>query len=139
MNVQIFNRIAALAIFLPATHSVYAQKGSVNGIVTDATTKETIIGGKISLQGTLSRAATELNGNCRLAEGTPGPYSLLVTDIGYQPETLPLVIEDGETLAVAVALRSESTQMESVTIAARANMQNARALIAGRKDSATGG
>ncbi len=137
MNVQIFNRIAALAIFLLATHSVYAQKGSVNGIVTDATTKETIIGGNISLQGTLSRAATDLDGKFQLADVTPGSYNLIVTYIGYQPQTLPVVIENGKTLEVTVALRSESTQMESVTITARANMQNATALIAERKNATT--
>src|SRR5690606_9846911 len=135
MKVKILKRIAALAIFILATHSVYAQNGSVKGLLTDATTKETIIGGNVSLEGTSYRAVTDIDGKFLLLNVKAGSYNLILTYIGYQPQTLPVVVANGKETAVTVSLKSESTQMESVTITARANLQNATALLAERKEA----
>ena len=135
MKVKILIKIAALAIFLLATQSVYAQNGSVKGILTDASTKETIIGGNVSLEGTSYRAVTDLDGKFLLSNVKAGNYNLIITYIGYQPQTLPIVVSNGKESMVTASLKSESTQMESVTITARANLQNATALMAERKEA----
>src|SRR5690606_1205325 len=97
------------------------------GILTDASTKETIIGGNVSLEGTSYRAVTDLDGKFLLSNVKAGNYNLIITYIGYQPQTLPIVVSNGKESMVTASLKSESTQMESVTITARANLQNATA------------
>jgi len=135
MKVKILKRIAALAIFILATHSVYAQNGSVKGIVTDASTKETIIGGNVSLEGTLQRAVTDIEGKFSLSGIKVGSCNLIITYVGYQPQTIAIVISNGKETNITAELKSEITQMQSVTVTARANMQNAIALMADRKEA----
>src|SRR5690554_2160863 len=125
MKTKVFKRIASLAILILATHSVFAQNASLTGIVTDAETKETIIGGNISLEGTTYRAVTDLDGKFTLPSVKAGKYNLIISYMGYQPQTLPVTIQANQTSSLSIELRSESTQMESVTVTARANLANA--------------
>jgi len=135
MKVNFFKRIASLAIFILATHSVYAQNGTVEGLLTDAATKETIIGGNVSLEGTSYRAVTDIDGKFSMSNVKGGSYNLIITYIGYQPQTVAVNVSNGKATVINIALKSESTQMESVTITARANMQNAAALLSERKNA----
>src|SRR5690606_18504266 len=133
MKVQILKRVAVLAILILAIQSVYAQNGSISGLVTDFTTKETIIGGNVSLEGTLHRAVTDIDGKFSISGVKGGSYNLIITYIGYRPQTIPVVISSSREASVKVELKSEATQMQSVTVTGRANMQNATALMAERK------
>src|SRR5690606_26812947 len=135
MKTKVFKRIALLATLIFATHSVFAQSASLTGIVTDAETKETIIGGNISLEGTTYRAVTDLDGKFTLPSVKAGKYNLIVSYMGYQPQTLPVTIQANQASSLSIELRSESTQMESVTVTARANLANASALMAERKEA----
>ena len=135
MKTKVFKRIASLAILILATHSVFAQNASLTGIVTDAETKETSIEGNISLEGTTYRAVTDLDGKFTLPSVKAGKYNLIISYMGYQPQTLPVTIQANQTSSLSIELRSESTQMESVTVTARANLANASALMAERKEA----
>jgi len=135
MKVNFLKRIAILAIFILATHSVYAQNGTVEGLLTDVETKETIIGGNVSLEGTSYRAVTDIDGKFSMSNVKTGSYNLIITYIGYQPQTVLINVSSGKATVTNIALKSESTQMESVTITARANMQNAAALLSERKNA----
>ncbi|MCK6612968.1 MAG: TonB-dependent receptor [Ignavibacteriaceae bacterium] len=61
-----------------------AEKGSIQGKITDAKTKDALPGVNIIAKGTYYGAATDFNGNFKIENVTPGTYTIEVSLIGYK-------------------------------------------------------
>lgn len=84
---------------------------TLNGIVSDATTGETLIGASIQIQGTTHTASTDNKGKFNFVTGQKFPYTLIVSYVGYKTATL---IVDGSP--VNVRLEPEASQLNDVIV-----------------------
>jgi len=89
------NLLPLLAVFLIAA-SAQAQQYKLRGVVSDATTGETLIGANVVLKGTTSGATTDLDGRFELMVNELPPYTLVVTYVGYSPMELVVKSLDKE-------------------------------------------
>ena len=80
---------AAVLVLLAIPFLVHAQNtGKVAGVITDATTGETLPGASVLLVGTTLGAATDLDGNYFIIGVPVGIYDVQVSFTGYQTETV---------------------------------------------------
>ncbi len=99
--------------------SLYAQTGKINGIVTDATTGETLIGVNVIVEGTMLGAATDVDGHFFILNVTPGKYNLKASYIGYSPKTiLNLRVDIGQTTEANFQLSDEAIKTQEVVVVA---------------------
>ncbi|HBX45864.1 MAG TPA: hypothetical protein DEG28_08295, partial [Porphyromonadaceae bacterium] len=60
--------------FLGLSNAVLAQHGTIKGKITDAKTKEALIGASVLIEGTTNGAAADLDGGFVIANISPGNY-----------------------------------------------------------------
>ncbi|MCC6939879.1 MAG: TonB-dependent receptor [Flavobacteriales bacterium] len=77
----------AFAILLPCclASALCAQQYKLRGVVSDATTGETLIGANVLLKGTTTGAVTDVDGRFELLVNELPPYTLVISYIGYNP------------------------------------------------------
>ena len=98
---------SVLVVLLAAP--VAAQSGKIAGVITDATSGETLIGATVRVEGLPSGAATDIDGAYQIIGVRPGDYAVLVSYVGYQPQRVEGVrVRIDLTTTVSVAL-SEQT------------------------------
>jgi len=95
-------RLLTLSIFLLlASTSFAAERLTVSGLVRDAATGDTLAAGTIRVAG--SAIGTVLNEHGRfILSLPPGRYALVVSALGYEPDTLAIALESNRDLAVAL-------------------------------------
>ena len=86
---KISTNLLAFLVFLISSAAIFAQSGvgKISGKVTDADTKEPLIGANIIIMNTNSGAATDIDGNYFILNITPGTYEVKVSYVGYAPKT----------------------------------------------------
>lgn len=80
-------RAAALLLFLSGLITVpvlAGTTGKIAGKITDARTREPIIGATVIVQGTTRGAATDPEGDYFIQNVSPGTYSVVISIVGYQ-------------------------------------------------------
>lgn len=100
------------ALWLLTLTAVLAQ--SIQGHVTDATTKAVIPGVTIVVANTNIGATTDANGDFTL-KINPGSYSLRVSFVGYETQTVNVNVNDNETVAIALSETTASLSEVVVT------------------------
>lgn len=89
------------------TGTVYAQKASIRGVVTDAENGEPLVGVNIILRGTYYGAASGLDGSYLITGMGDGSYDMLASMIGYKQYLYGgIEIKDGETRRIDIALET---------------------------------
>jgi iron complex outermembrane recepter protein len=73
--------LLVLAILIVST-SLFAQKPVLRGVVTDAGSKEALVGASVVVKGTTTGAVTDLDGNYQLTL-SKGSYELVFSYVGY--------------------------------------------------------
>lgn len=96
---------------------VFAQKGSITGVVVDRETNQTIVGANVVITGTFTGTSTNLDGEYELKNLNPGTYSLTVSFISYQTDTVKnIVVKPGQTTRVNFKLKPVQQELEGVVI-----------------------
>ena len=76
--------LSALALVL-ASHAAWAgNTGKISGRVTDAKTREPLVGVNVLIAGTKQGAATDVRGEFFVANVPAGTYTLRMTQVGYK-------------------------------------------------------
>ncbi len=76
-------KLVLLFVLLLATRGAHAQTGTIRGFVYDQSTGEPMLFTNVILKGTTIGAATDVNGYFSITRIPPGPYTILVTTLGY--------------------------------------------------------
>jgi len=98
--------------------SVAQDTGTVKGTVKDKESGETIIGASVVWEADKGRgAATDFDGNFSLILPV-GEQKIIITSIGYEPQTLPVSVKAGETTSINVDLGVGAIQQEMVVVSA---------------------
>lgn len=97
--------------------SLSAQTGSIKGVVTDAKTKEPLIGAVVMLsKGTLIGAQTDIEGSYELTNVPTGKNTVRISFVSYQAKTVDVNIEAGKTTTLDIALAEEAQVIETVVV-----------------------
>lgn len=129
-----------LLLLFTIFHSLYsqnlsAQTGTLQGIIADKITGETIIGANVIIEGTTTGTSTDLNGEFKL-NLPAGTYNVLVSFISYETVLIEGVrVESGKTAYLNVSLEEVSTTIEGVEIVARKVTHTEMSLISAIKAS----
>lgn len=96
------------------------SRGSISGTVVDQKTGETIIGANVIIEGTIIGAATDLNGNFRIENLSPGTYNIQVSFISYEPVIIEgVLVEASKNARLNVVLAEREMNIEGVQVTAR--------------------
>lgn len=108
-------------LLMPAA-LMYAQ-GVLQGSVSDASNKESLVGANIFLKGTAIGGVTDIEGKFRIGSIPPGTYMLRVSFLGYKPYESQVVIADGANASVNALLVPDVIEGQEVVITAQARGQ----------------
>lgn len=101
----VFGKLHVLLLFsaLLMANVSFAQEMTITGKVTDASTKEPLVGVTVVIEGTTSGTTTDFDGNYRLnvAKG----QNLVFSFIGYKSQTI--TVGDQKTLDVALSVETK--------------------------------
>ncbi|GAB5537056.1 MAG: hypothetical protein Rubg2KO_33050 [Rubricoccaceae bacterium] len=101
--------IVVLLACLFAVAPEAAAQGAIAGTITDQETGETLIGATVLVIGTTRGAATDIEGQFRIADLRAGDYNVRISYIGYQTmEFTGITVTNGETTALDVEMSTAS-------------------------------
>lgn len=109
--------VSLILIFLLPL-SLYAQRGSIIGKVTDSKSGEALVGANVLIEGTNMGAATATDGTFRIENVPPGTFSLKVTFMGYKSAFIEVQVTANEQVEIAVKLESAVLIGRGVTVTA---------------------
>ena len=102
--------------------SAFAQ-GKLKGTITDANTKETLIGATVVIVGTYNGSSTDIDGNYQISDIKAGDYSVKVSFIGYADKVFNgIKITDGNTTKLNASISLRSQTIDEVVIVGKKNL-----------------
>lgn len=111
-------------------HGVWAQLGSISGVVTDAKSGESIIGANIVIEGTSIGAASDIDGNFTIQNVKPGTYNLSISFITYKTHIVPdVAVESEKRTSITVQLLEDATELQEVVVSGTREINTDFALI----------
>ncbi len=115
----------------------HAQQGKIRGTVFDHKTGESLVGVTVVVSGTLTGAATDLDGQFTL-DLAPGDYELQISYISYQTLKVPgIQVQAGEvTLLDNLRLNESTLEIDEVVVTAEVIRTTEAALNTIKKQSA---
>ncbi|MBN2766940.1 MAG: carboxypeptidase-like regulatory domain-containing protein [Paludibacteraceae bacterium] len=123
-------------IFVIAFTNVYAQKGSIKGVILDSGNKEPLIGAAVMIKGTTNGSASNLDGECIIENLAPGKYIITTSYISYKPfEKANVVVEAGKETIVDILLESANIALKEVELVVKANRESENILLLQQKQS----
>jgi TonB-dependent receptor len=111
------NIILTLIICLAASYSLFAQTGSIAGILTDSQTGETLIGANVIIKGTTNGSVTDINGEYKIYNLQPGQYSIVLSYVGYSNQSVDnIAVEAGKTTTLNFKMLSNVKQLKEANV-----------------------
>ncbi|CAM4147447.1 TonB-dependent receptor [Cytophagaceae bacterium 50C-KIRBA] len=104
---------AILVMFL-MSFSVLAQT-KVGGQVSDAASKEALIGVSIAVKGKVIGTITDAKGNFSLSTSTPVPFTIMVSMVGYERQEIGIT---GNKTDLKINLKEQSVLGQDVVVSA---------------------
>ena len=108
--------ILTILILLLSTTLLHAQTYTISGYVIDKKTGETIIGVNVIVRGTNRGAATDLNGYFRITGLPPGKYTLDVSHIAYQLNSIEVTIQNKGLVLDDIPLQPKAIELEEIVV-----------------------
>lgn len=113
-----------LIIGLFLSQSVFAQVANLKGRVTDKASKEGLAIAIIMVKGTNIGTSADLDGNYFLKSIPAGRQSIIVSYVGYEPDTVDISLpRDGSTIIRNFALTTTTIEGKEVVVTAQAQGQ----------------
>jgi hypothetical protein len=118
MKAKISNILFVLLVFT-AGDLYGGTSGKISGKVTDATTKEALVGVNVLVSGTTMGASTDIDGNYVILNVRPGTYTLVFSMIGYQrAEVQDVGVNIDLTTTINMELNETAVQGQTVVVTA---------------------
>jgi hypothetical protein len=113
----LFCFLIVFIITIGLSSKILAQENSsLNGYITDLTTKETLISASVSLKGTKYGAYTNKSGYFSIKNIPPGNYQINISYIGYEKINEKITLLKGKNIRKDFALKLSNTNSKEVTI-----------------------
>jgi len=104
-----------MSLMIFCTSAIFAQKGIINGTVTDAN-GDPIIGANVYIEGTTQGTVSDIDGKFSLPDITDGSVQLSVSFIGYLTETQTITVDDGVSVEANFMLIEDLQQLSEVVV-----------------------
>ncbi|UCH10046.1 MAG: TonB-dependent receptor [Fidelibacterota bacterium] len=101
-----------------AVHLLAGATGTISGTVRDADTGAPLPGANVVLEGTALGAATNRDGLFSISKIPTGEFTLHISYIGYDSQTLPVTIEENQAVALNIELSFAVIQGREVVVTA---------------------
>jgi outer membrane receptor for ferrienterochelin and colicin len=121
MHGKIRNSLYLVVLLL--VNLMYAQSGTIKGIVIDETNGESLPGANIIIKGTSIGAASNIDGEFIIPYVPAGKCTLLISYIGYQKKELEVKIQPKIPVRMEIKLAPVVMSGETVSITAQAEGQ----------------
>ena len=106
-------------LILVFSSNTIAATGSIEGLVFDKKTGETLVGATIILEGTQTGAVTDFDGHFIIAGIKPGTYNVIVSYISYNPTVFDgVVVIADKKVQLKVDMEEATTTIGDVAITA---------------------
>ena len=131
------------ALLLPlaiAAQEVALPKGRIAGVVLDGASGRAIAGARITVDGTTTSTASDLEGRYRTPEVPVGPSTVRVSAIGYQKAAVTgVMVKAGQAVTANVTLTPAVVELEELSVEAvtTASSASEAGLLALQKESPT--
>ncbi len=113
-----------------------AQTGQVEGKVTDSKSGVMISGVTISIDGTISKTTSDVDGNFNMTLTAGKKYSISLSSVGYQTKKLEeFEVLPGKTVSMDIVLDRVTKTQDAVVVRSTARKETTAALIAYQKNS----
>jgi hypothetical protein len=100
-------------------NSSYGQNGSIEGVITDKSTREGLIGSAVVIDGTTIGTLTDFDGHFTLPDLKPGLYNLKVTYVSYNSAKIENVkVQSGQVTSLKVEMESNLVALGDINITA---------------------
>src|SRR5579862_2392244 len=115
--------VLVFSLCIVAATAYSGTTGKVSGKVTDAKSKEPLIGVNVSLVGTTLGGVTDVNGDYNILNVPPNKYSVRAAYIGYNPEVVQgISVSIDLTTHQDFQLAESALQQQEVVVTADRNM-----------------
>jgi outer membrane receptor protein involved in Fe transport len=112
---RIFTQILpSFVVLMMLSLSVFAQT-KIGGKVTDAASKEELIGVSIAVKGKVIGTITNANGGFSLTTSTPVPFTITVSMVGYERQE---IVVKGAKTDFAIQLKEQATLGQDIVVSA---------------------
>ncbi len=118
------------------TGFVFAQNGTIRGAIFDESTGEPLYGVSVLVKETSTGAVTDFDGKFEI-QLAPGSYTLQISYISFATVNLTeVVVESGKVNVLSdVLLKSEESELETVTVSAAAIRTTESALLSVKRNA----
>ncbi len=107
-------KLSFLLVLMLMSGLSFAQN-QINGTITDASTKEPLIGVSVQVKNKIIGTVTDTKGNFNLNTSTPVPFSLVISYVGYQTQEVAITASSSN---INVSLEESSILGQEVVVAA---------------------
>jgi TonB-dependent receptor len=115
-----FKKLSILFLTMMSVQFLAAQNGTIAGKIIDHTTKETIIGANVVIDGTSVGSSTDVDGNFSITNLKPGTYVLNVSYVTYKTQIInDVIVESGKKTTVEVSLLEDISELAEVVVSAK--------------------
>jgi TonB-dependent starch-binding outer membrane protein SusC len=112
---KIIRKILPVLLTLLSVSAVYAQNGTVTGVVRDSQTGETLPGANVVIQGTTTGAITDIDGRYTL-DVPAGQSTLVASFIGYNSQTQNVTVQAGQTATLNFSLSEDIAMLQEFVL-----------------------
>jgi TonB-linked SusC/RagA family outer membrane protein len=101
---------------LLGTLMAIGQTGTVEGVVSDKMTKETLPGADIYIEGTTTGVSTGIDGHYKLGDLKPGLTTLTVSFIGYKKLSEQVTVLAGQSVKLDFAIEPDQMMLNELVV-----------------------
>ncbi len=112
-------QILLLAFCMIVAIAGKSQTGIIKGTITDANTKESLIGATVVIQGTAKGASSDFDGNFHIDNVKAGSYNLVISYISYDNQIVRAEVAEGKETELNFELKSASLDIDEVKVVAK--------------------
>jgi outer membrane receptor for ferrienterochelin and colicin len=138
-NKGLLYRLCRFLAFFPAgalAFPLFAQTGTLCGVVADAKNREPLIGAAVVVVGTSTGAVTDMDGYYRIEGLRPGTYAVSASYVSYQTRTLEgIKLAAGQETNLDIALEDAALQLQNVTVVAQRRLGTEMAVLSTVRNS----
>ncbi|WP_183568081.1 TonB-dependent receptor [Mucilaginibacter sp. SP1R1] len=107
-------RIILLLFILLTTNHLLAQTGVLKGHIT--ANNEPLCYASVNIKGTGKGSSTNSKGHYEIKNIPAGTYNILVTCIGYEPETISVAINRDEPVVYNISMKEKPSKLNEVVV-----------------------
>ncbi|MAT39509.1 MAG: hypothetical protein CL946_07880 [Ectothiorhodospiraceae bacterium] len=107
--------LIALGVFLVSTN-LYAQTGTVFGIITNQEDGNELPGANVRVKGSDIGTAADRNGEYRFAQLPSGKHTLVVSYLGFETKETEVEVDPGARMRVDIELKDSFYELDGITV-----------------------